>query len=134
MLLVKAYNLLLRRLERTLDRRAAAAAAASAATAAPGVASWGGMFAVAADRRGAARPRVVVSMTTTPGRIGLLAPTLDSLEQQTWRPDRVVINVPLWCDPPQLARLYPPRVSAVLPPPCLHGGRGGCAASLRSRV
>jgi len=50
----------------------------------------------ALDRRwqGAERSDLVVSLTTTPSRIGLLAPTLKSLLDQTRPPARIVLNVP----------------------------------------
>jgi len=47
-------------------------------------------------RRPEKKLRVVVSLTTTPGRINLLKPTLNSLAAQTLKPDRVILNVPLF--------------------------------------
>ncbi len=51
----------------------------------------------ALDRRwqeAEARSDLVVTLTTTPSRIGLLAPTLKSLLDQTRLPARIVLNVP----------------------------------------
>lgn len=41
-----------------------------------------------------ARSPVYVSMTTTPTRIGKIAPVLDSIAAQTVRPDRIFLHVP----------------------------------------
>jgi len=46
----------------------------------------------------AARPRVVVSLTSTPARIAWLRPTLASLLDQSLRPDAIALNLPLHCE------------------------------------
>ena len=44
------------------------------------------------------RKRVVISLTTTPGRINGLLPTLKSLQEQTFQADKIYINVPYYSD------------------------------------
>jgi hypothetical protein len=89
-------------------KAAGGAAATAASSLAAGTGGGGG------SGRGG-RPRVVVSMTTTPGRIGLLGPALDSLAKQSWKPDRVVINVPLWSRRFNSSYAVPPSLAARAP-------------------
>lgn len=65
------------------------------------------------------RPRVVVSLTTLPSRIGGVVETIDSLLQQTLQPDAIYLNVPSASErfkeesyviPPHLSKLDKVRV------------------------
>ena len=46
-------------------------------------------------RRRRRYPRVVVSLTTLPSRIGNVAKTLRSILGQTWIPDKIYLNLPV---------------------------------------
>lgn len=60
------------------------------------------------DRRD--RSDIVVTLTTTPSRIGLLAPTLKSLLDQTRAPARIVLNVPEFSLRENVAYQVPPEL------------------------
>ena len=40
-------------------------------------------------------PRFFVSMSTSPTRIAHMRPTIDSIIEQTYKPDRIIVNIPL---------------------------------------
>ena len=68
------------------------------------------------DRRWAAAPDrsdIVVTLTTTPSRIGLLAPTLKSLLDQSRPPARIVLNVPRFSQREQVAYAVPRDLAAL---------------------
>ena len=68
------------------------------------------------DRRWAETPdrsEIVVTLTTTPSRIGLLAPTLKSLLDQTRMPARIVLNLPRFSTREQVPYVVPAELETL---------------------
>ena len=94
--LLRAYNVILTRLQRRLDKRLLTSYQLKAVSGQKLSFNRGSSDLWKSSSSMSLKPRVVVSMTTTPGRISLLGPVLDSLAQQTLPPSCVYVNVPTW--------------------------------------
>lgn len=64
-------------------------------------------------QRNPRRSGLVVTLTTIPGRIEVLAPTLKSLLRQTAAPERILLCVPAWSEREQRTTTVPAWISAL---------------------